>query len=504
MQRRSGVLLHPTCLPSPGAIGTFGAQARQFVDFLHDAGQSLWQVLPLGPTGHGHSPYAAQSSFAGNAMLIDLDELRHAGWLTEQDDVAAQSATERVAFDQLAIEKQSQLAIAADRFLRHATKQQRAEFAAYSTRNADWLDDYATWAALKLKLDQQAREQGVENSAWNRYWPPSLAGRQRQALADIRGELADAIDRQRVWQYWFETQWLALRSYAASRGVRIIGDLPIYVAEDSADVWAAPQYFLLDQHFRPRKVAGVPPDYFSKTGQLWGNPVYDWPVHQAEDFAWWTNRFARAFELYDEVRIDHFRGFCACWEIPAAEKTAINGEWVPTPGEQLLTTVRRKLGELPLIAENLGVITEDVEALRERLELPGMVLLQVTFESSEPIAELLPENHVRNSVVYTGTHDNDTTLGWWQNKSPEQQAALQAYFGKAIEDPAWELTALAWSSCADTAIVPVQDLLSLGSEARMNTPATAKGNWSWRLPTDYDQRGIQKRLATLTKTHRRG
>ncbi|MCB9555901.1 MAG: 4-alpha-glucanotransferase [Deltaproteobacteria bacterium] len=500
--RRAGVLLHPTCLPGEGGIGSLGASARAFVDFLSASGLGWWQVLPLNPTGYGDSPYAAQSSFAGEPLLIDLAELAALGWVEPSELTYLEQVGQSDAIDFAAVRsaKLPLLEAAARRFLERAGGAERAGLDEFRARHVVWLEDFAAFSALKAHFDRRAVQQGVANSCWSRYWPASLAMRDAADLAACRRRFASEIDVCCVLQYWFALQWRRLRQYAATAGVSIIGDLPIYVAEDSADVWSRPELFQLDQRRRPTCVAGVPPDYYSDTGQLWGNPLYRWPAHRAEGFAWWTSRFAQAFECFDRVRIDHFRGFAACWEVPAAAETAEAGRWMASPGRALLQTVADRLGRLPLIAENLGVITADVEVLRHDFELPGMVLLQGAFDEKEDRrTAFLPHNHERNSVVYTGTHDNDTTRGWYEKRSAGERQALAAYRGAPLEQPTWDLIRMVWASVAETAIVPLTDLLDLGSEARFNTPARAEGNWRWRAPANYAERGLVPRLRRLNE-----
>ena len=464
-ERASGVLLHPTSLPGPYGIGELGDEARQFLAFLVAAGQKLWQVLPLGPTGYGDSPYQSFSAFAGNPLLISTDRLCRDGLLTP-DDLAdwPRFPTERVDFGPVIAHKQIVLRRAYARF---AATDGAARIARW---HAPWLDDYALFMALK---DHHG------GAVWSS-WEPALVRRDPAALAAMREVLADDIGFHRFCQFRFFEDWGALKREANARGVRIIGDLPIFVAYDSADAWANQGLFFLDAAGQPSAVAGVPPDYFSATGQLWGNPLYRWEVMARDGYAWWVERLRLALALFDLARIDHFRGFEAYWEIPAGETTAINGRWVSGPNAAFFDAIRAQLGDLPIIAEDLGLITEEVLALRLRFGLPGMAVLQ--FAPSDPSNVYLPHHHERNSVVYTGTHDNDTTRGWWSATTDAERAFLQRYLGHPITEAtiAPTLIRVALGSVARTAIVPLQDVLNLGSEARMNTPGTAGGNWGWR------------------------
>jgi len=469
-ERSSGLLLHLTSLPGPHGIGDLGHEAYRFVDFLAEAEQRLWQILPLGPTGYGNSPYAARSAFAGNSLLVSLDLLRDEGLIDDADLLPTpEFPQDRVDFAAVERFKMEALGRAAERFGADASPARRAAFDAFKHQNARWLHDFALFMAL----------QGSHGGAWQT-WGEGLARRKPDALAEARGMLAASVDVHAFAQFAFAEQWSALRSYAAERGVRIVGDIPIFVALDSADVWAQPELFLLDDRGFPTVVAGVPPDYFSATGQRWGNPLYRWDAIAATGYTWWINRFRAMLRLVDIIRIDHFRGFQGHWEIPAEHPTAEHGRWVSGPGRDLFQAARRALGDLPIIVEDLGVITPDVVALREELGYPGMKVLQFAFGSG-PSNPFLPHNFERNAVVYTGTHDNDTTVGWFRTApETERHYALEYLCGDG-ESVAWDMIRVALASVADTAIAPVQDVLSLGPEARMNFPGTAEGNWSWRL-----------------------
>jgi 4-alpha-glucanotransferase len=469
--RHSGVLLHPTALPGAFGIGELGSEALRWLDFLAAAGQSVWQVLPLGPTGYGDSPYQAFSSFAGNPYLLSVELLAGQGLLEQGELVALQQLPAgRIDYGSLIPLKLGLLNAAAGRFLQAASDAEQAALDAFVGDSADWLPDFALFMALK-------EENG--GSSWLE-WSEELRLRDRAALAAARQRLAPAIRRIELWQFWFRQQWQAVREYAHERGVQLVGDLPIFVALDSADAWANQQLLQLDVQGRPLAVAGVPPDYFSSTGQRWGNPLYDWPANEATGFAWWIRRVRANLRLYDRLRIDHFRAFEAYWRIPADHETAEHGTWQPGPGQKLFTALARALGSLPLIAEDLGVITPAVEALRDDNGLPGMKVLQFAF-GGDPHDPYLPHEYVRNCVVYTGTHDNDTTAGWYASLGEAERSFVRRYLGCADEQVPWQLLRTALLSVADLAVLPLQDLLGLGSEARMNTPGQAGGNWSWRF-----------------------
>ena len=489
--RSSGILLHPTSLPSPFGIGDLGAEARAFIDFLHESGQTLWQTLPLGPTGYGNSPYQAISAFAGNPLLIDPRQLIDDGWLDQSVINVAHFSPGRVEFEIVRDFK--------ERLLQHAFLQFKDGalsnydgFEEFCDDSSWWLTDYATFRALK---DMHG------GSSWAD-WQRELSQRDPITLSAIKSTLAEQILEQKFFQFIFFRQWKALRSYARERGVRIIGDLPIFVAHDSADVWANREYFKLDKDGKPTVVAGVPPDYFSATGQLWGNPLYDWERLRADNFQWWIDRVRWSLELFDLVRVDHFRGFAACWEIPATDVTAQNGEWVETPGRELFASLKKRLGDLPIIAENLGVITPDVESLREESGFPGMRVLQFAF-GGNATNDHLPHNHTHGTVVYTGTHDNDTTIGWFENLDNDQRKYCLQYLASNGSEINWDMIRAAMASVADTAIIPMQDVLGLASDARMNLPASTTGNWSWRMPSNPIPNELIQRLKVLTEIYGR-
>src|SRR5215213_9260714 len=500
-KRVSGVLLHPTSLPALYGIGDLGPEAYKFVDFLVSAGQSLWQVLPLGPTGYGDSPYACYSAFAGNTLLISPERLVEEGLL----DTAPPSVTKtpRVNFGEAHKMKDELLRRAYERYTKTTGTTLRSAFETFAQRHASWLDDYALFRALK---DAHG---GV---AWNE-WEPELIRRTPSALERAHAELREEVEAQMFYQFLFFRQWSALKRYCNERGVSIIGDLPIFVAQDSADVWTHPDQFKLDKNGTPLVVAGVPPDYFSTTGQLWGNPLYNWERMQADGFKWWIERVRATLTVVDIARVDHFRGFAACWEIPGGDKTAERGQWVETPGKELFTAIRKALGQLPIIAEDLGVITPDVVALREEFGFPGMRILQFGFGSdSKNIAQ--PHNYVPNVVAYTGTHDNDTTAGWFQSVAGEgstrtaEQIERERNFcmdylntdGKEIH---WDFIRCVLASVANTAVIPLQDLLGLGTEARMNLPNSTSGNWAWRYQSGVLTEKIATRLKHLSTLYGR-
>jgi len=447
--RRAGILLHPTSLPGSGGLGL---AAFRFVDQLAASGITVWQMLPLGATHGDGSPYQCLSSHAGSPLLIDLDALRTQGWLAEHA---------------------TSLNGAWQCFSQHVTVQEQADFMAFVAEESLWLDDYALFVALR---EQQ------EKRAWFD-WPQALRERMPAAMQQASEQLHERLQQIRFEQFVFFRQWHALREYAASRGVLLFGDMPIYVAHDSAEVWAQPELFSVDVHGQAEAVAGVPPDYFSATGQRWGNPLYRWERHEADGFAWWKARFATYLKLFDLIRIDHFRGLEAYWSIPADCPTAMEGEWVKAPGDALLTALRETFGSLPVVAEDLGIITEEVTALRQKHGLPGMCILQFAFDGSAD-NPYLPHNHTPDSVVYTGTHDNDTTLGWWQSLDEVARGKVHEYLdGESTHEHTampWRLVCVALESVAQLAVIPLQDVLALGTEARMNTPGTTEGNWVWR------------------------
>ena len=502
--RASGILFHPTSLPGPHGIGDLGESAYHFIDFLASARQKLWQGLPLGPTGYGDSPYASFSTFAGNPLLINLNRLVEAGDLTPEDlaDVPA-FPVDKVDYGWVIYWKVPLLEKAAEAFLKRKKDPRQAEFEAFCAEQAHWLDDFALFMAVKEEYDERAKKNNVFGAMWSNYWKKDIALRQPEAMEKWRKRRKTAIAIQKVLQFYFFQQWGQLRRYANEHGIKIIGDIPIFVAPDSVDVWANAELFYLDEQGHPTVVAGVPPDYFSATGQLWGNPLYRWDVMQKNGFRWWIDRIRATLNLVDIIRIDHFRGFEAYWEIPASEETAVNGQWVKAPGVELFEAVKETLGTLPILAEDLGIITPEVNALRDRFNFPGMNILQFAFDAQESGGlnannSYLPHNHRRNSLVYTGTHDNDTTRGWYETRSEGEHIAVQRYLGRSDDDIVWSFIRLALASVAQYAIFPMQDILDLGTEARMNTPSVLGGNWAWRIQTEALNHSVYERLADLT------
>ena len=503
-QRSSGILLHPTSLPGRFGIGDLGPEAYRFIDYLAAGNQTLWQVMPLGPTGYGDSPYSSFSAFAGNLNLVSPERLVDDGFLAADDlhDVP-EFASHRVEYGKVIDYKRTLLRKAYDHFKRtpnHNVIEQLNGFRHYA---AAWLDDYALFSALKDQHD---------GAAWNT-WKAELARRDPQALDAAREERRDQIEAYEFYQYLFFKQWLELKAYANRQGVKIIGDMPIFVAHNSADVWANRALFKLNPDGSPQVVAGVPPDYFSKTGQLWGNPIYDWQRMQANGFQWWIERLRAMLRTVDIVRIDHFRGFAACWEVPADEKTAENGEWVSAPGKELFAALRSELGDIAVIAEDLGTITPDVHALRDELELPGMRVLQFAFGGTSDNTHL-PHNYDKNTVVYTGTHDNDTVVGWFNCQvgesstlNAEQVERERDYCRKYLHTDGaeinWDFIRAAMASVADISIIQLQDVLGLGSEARMNIPASEQGNWGWRYREGALTAESSARLKELTAIYGR-
>ncbi|MDX1253254.1 MAG: 4-alpha-glucanotransferase [Gammaproteobacteria bacterium] len=457
-RRRAGILLHPTSLPS----GVLGPDAFRFVDFMLASGLSVWQTLPLGPTHDDGSPYQCLSVHAGNTRLISLELLAEQGWLSPEAALADNA--------DMAIYRRAQLEEARRGFAQYASAEEHAEFAAFALSQAHWLDDFALYQALR-------HEQG--GYSWVD-WPVPLRDRAAHALRDARKRLADAIEQACFEQFLFFRQWQSLKRHANARGILLFGDMPIFVAHDSADVWAHRDHFLLDEQGRAQVVAGVPPDYFSATGQRWGNPHYQWQRMQDDGFRWWTERMVTQLALFDMVRVDHFRGFEAYWEIPAQSHTAVDGRWIKAPGDELFSTLRKTFDPLPLVAEDLGIITPEVEALRKKYRLPGMKILQFAFEGG-PGNPYLSHNHMPNGVVYTGTHDNNTTAGWFEDLPHAAQEHVLEYLGHPQEPMPWPLMRCAFASVARLAVIPMQDALALDGEHRMNLPGTTEGNWRWRF-----------------------
>lgn len=485
-ERTSGLLLHPTSLPGGHGVGDLGAEAFRFIDFLESAGHHLWQVLPLTPPGPANSPYASPSAFAGSPLLVSLDLLREEGFLEAAEiEQLPRFADGAVDYPGAAAAKVPLLRRAATRFAAGASGQARDELAQFRTA-APWLEDWALFRAL---------EEAYGGQPWQR-WEEGYRRREQSALDGARRDLREDVEFHTLTQFWFWKQWQSLRASARHRNIQIVGDIPIFVAENGADVWSCPQLFSLDENGYPTVVAGVPPDYFSATGQRWGNPLYRWEVMAEEGYRWWVDRLRTTLDLVDVVRIDHFRGLAAYWEIPAENRTAEHGRWVPGPGAGLFGALRDVLGDIPIIVEDLGVITPDVVELREALGYPGMKVLQFAFDSG-PSNPFLPHNFDRNVVVYTGTHDNDTSRGWFESCSAREQEQVRRYLNAVGQDIAWDLIRLALSSVADVAIYPVQDVLGLGSEGRMNYPGRVAGNWTWRLRPGQLSDAHGARLADL-------
>jgi len=482
--RRAGVLLHPTSLPGKPELGELGADAYRFIEWMHQAGLTVWQVLPLGPTQGDLSPYMSPSSHAGNTRLISLDMLRDWGWLDRDVDTGADEQYRRHRLLQMARQG----------FELRASQQEQADFHQFCERYHYWLEDFAIYQALR---------QVQMGKPWTQ-WPPALRDREPQAMSRVHKKYTTYIKQARFEQFVFFRQWLALKAFANERGIFMFGDMPIFVAHDSAEVWAKPDYFDLTETGCPRTVAGVPPDYFSATGQRWGNPHYRWERMAADGFQWWKQRLQTGLDLYDVVRIDHFRGFEAYWEIDAKEETAMMGHWVPGPGAALFDALREAFPKLPLVAEDLGIITPEVEALRDRFSFPGMKILQFAFDGSSD-NPYLPAHHPTNAVVYTGTHDNDTTLGWFNTLDEGAQhrvnTALQEQGGEPMP---WPLIATALASPCQLAMIPLQDFLALGSDARMNIPAQKENNWRWCFSWDQLPEGLSEKINQLVQLHGRG
>jgi 4-alpha-glucanotransferase len=470
-ERTSGVLLHPVSLPGPYGIGDIGHSAWAWAQLLSQARQSWWQLLPLGPTGFGDSPYQSPGSFAGNPNLLCPELLVEDGLLDSSELAAWHLPDGPIDYDRVIRNKQTMLDLAWSRFQRATSL--RSDFDRFTTEEAGWLDDFSLFMAIKQLQGQRS---------WTE-WPAELAHRNPSAIAEARTQLHDAIAIQQFTQFLFFRQWRRMRDEARRVGVRLIGDLPIYVAFDSADVWANPELFQLDSQRRALVVAGVPPDYFSATGQLWGNPIYDWDRMRLDRFAWWVKRLSAALRFVDVIRLDHFRGIDEYWAVPAGDRTAEHGQWRPGPKDELLSALHQSIGNLPIIAEDLGFITPEVEALRTRFALPGMRILQFAFGGAVE-ERFLPHRFDVDSVVYSGTHDNDTTAGWFAGLTGDERRRLYRYIPEAERSPTEAIIRLAWASVAGCAIVPFQDVLGLGASARLNTPGTAIGNWRWRAPPE--------------------
>ncbi len=493
-ERASGVLLHPTSLPGPYGIGDLGPEAYRWIDFLVASGTRYWQFLPLGPTGYGDSPYQCFSAFAGNPYLISPDGLLELG-LIEKEDLSdlPDFSVESVDFGPVIAWKTALLDKMSQRVIRHGMPPELLrEFESFVDDNLDWLDEYALFMAIK---------QSQGGIAWSE-WPKSLKFREAAALENAKKQLAEQIFRHKFDQFLFFKQWLKLRQYAQANGIQLIGDMPFVIAFDSADAWAHPHLFLLDSKLQPTLVAGVPPDAFGPKGQLWGNPLYQWPAHEAENYAWWLKRMEATLKLVDLVRIDHFRGFISAWHVPFGNEDAIIGEWIPSPGEALFKAFQTSYPELPIIAEDLGYITPDVVALREDFNLPGMRILQFAFDG-DPENEFLPHHYPVNSVCYTGTHDNETAKGWYMQAELKNKLFMHKYLDFKDEDISWALMRAAFRSVSTLCVVPMQDILSLDSEARMNNPGIAAGNWRWRMKPGAITDLLVKKFRDLNFTYSR-
>ncbi len=488
-KRASGILLHPTSLPGKYGMGALGNEAKAFIDFLHLAKQTYWQILPLGPTGYGDSPYQCFSSNAGNPYLIDIDTLVNDGLITTADipELTVSDDT-RIDYGSVIDHKMGILQTAKNNFKPEGNN----EYTFFLQANAHWLNDYALFMALKEKFDKRP---------WYE-WENDYRLRNQSMLLKETLALKDSIEFQQFIQYVFFKQWKDIKNYANSKGVQIIGDIPIYVAMDSSDTWCNPELFQFDNNKNPIVVGGCPPDYFSETGQLWGNPIFNYHKMEEDGFVWWINRIRASLALYDYVRVDHFRGFAGYWSIPYGEPTAVNGKWVDGPGKKLFYAIKNVLGDIPIIAEDLGLITPDVTELRDHFNLPGMKILQFAFDSAES-NDYIPHNYIKNCVVYTGTHDNDTVLGWYEKAKEADQKYFLEYIHSDGNDICKDLIRVAWASVANTAIIPMQDLLRLGGDARMNLPGTTVNNWLWRMKADDLRTELAEELAALTKLYDR-
>lgn len=484
--RATGILLHPTSLPSRGGIGDFGPAAYQFADFLAAARQGVWQVLPLGPLGYGNAPYSSVSAFAGNPLLISLDRLAERGWIDPKKLTDLLPDTGAVEYDRVFAQKMPLLFEAGRQFLASAPDPAKQRFRQFRQENAWWLDDFALFDALRAQRKLES---------WNQ-WPRELARRDPAAIAKVRVELAANIEVRCAIQFAFYEQWQALRAYCAERAIRFVGDVAIFVNYDSADVWTHPGLFRLNAELAPEVIAGVPPDYFSKTGQRWGNPLYCWDVMKADGYQWWIQRLRWVSSQFDWVRLDHFRGFDQYWEIPATDPDATRGRWVDGPKDDLFAAIKSALGGLPFFAEDLGMITPEVHALRERLGLPGTSVLQFAF--GDAASHIYLPHRASEKVIYTGTHDNDTSVGWWKaGVSEEERRNAEAYLGQGSDGIHWAMIRAAQSSPSRLSVVPMQDVLGLGSEARMNTPSLHGGNWKWRHEKDALKPELAEKLARL-------
>lgn len=491
--RSSGTLVHPTSFPSKYGMGDLGHEAKILIDFLQETGQTIWQVLPLSPTGYGNSPYASYSAFAGNPYLISPDILVEKGLVSrEEADKAILPETTTADYERAFQNKNRLFKIASKRFYESRTPEDDNKLQSFKKANNVWLADFCLFMACSIANGMKP---------WN-LWDAELARRKPGAIKKFSEEYHEEIEYQTWLQFEFFNQWYNLKKYANDKNIRVVGDIPIFVDHNSADVWANPKYFEVDEQGNRQLVAGVPPDYFSDTGQLWGNPLYKWEVLENDGYSWWIDRFRQMFELFDAIRVDHFRGFDEYWAVPAGEETAVKGEWTPGPGEKLFHAIRKKLGNLPIIAEDLGVMTPGVEKLRDDFRFPGMKVLQFAFGSDAGNA-FLPHNYSNNCVVYTGTHDNDTTIGWYKTAPEEEKHRAREYTRSDGSEIQWELIRYAMFSVADQAIFPLQDFMNLDTEHRMNTPGTVRNNWEWRFTRKMLQNTDRERIMYLVNLSNR-
>ncbi len=493
--RSSGILLHPTSLPGKYGIGTLGEEAIKFIDFLEKSNQKLWQIFPLGPTGYGDSPYQCFSAFAGNPYLIDFEELFSLNFL-DKSDVDNAFLSDNDTFINYGLIYENKLPLLRKAYNNYKNLLPDAikyDFESFKIANLFWLEDYSLFISTKNKFN---------GNSWSE-WDDDIKNRNPETIERYKLELVEEIDYQQFIQFFFFRQWKRIKEYANSKGIKIVGDIPIFVAFDSADAWSNPELFLFDKDRKPFKVAGVPPDYFSETGQLWGNPLYDWDAIKKDNYTWWIDRVKFNLNTCDIIRIDHFRGFDSYWAVPAEDDTAINGTWEKGPGMDLFNAIKNELGDLPIIAEDLGSLTPSVIQLREDSTFPGMKILQFAFDSGEE-NDYLPHTYDRNSVVYTGTHDNDTIVGWYSKAKAEDKKWVKDYLD--LNDDThihWNFIKSAWSSVANIAIAPIQDFLGLGGEARINTPGVAAGNWQWRLSDDVLTDELAEKISYITRMYGR-
>lgn len=485
-KRKSGLLMHLSSLPGPDGIGTLGQPTIEWIDAMKDSGQTLWQILPLGPTGYGNSPYAAWSAFAGNPLLIDLSVFDEKVY--ERDEFILLSGRCNVDYKRLKAVKMPILKEYVKSYIKKEGEKDN-EYLAFKEKHRSWLNDFALFNALKERFDNKPFFE----------FPEPLRLREQDALHEYGTKLAEEIEIMKAIQYFFFKQWHEAKSYANEKGIKIIGDIPLYVAEDSADVWSNPKIFMLDKDRKPLKVAGVPPDYFSKTGQLWGNPIYDWQYLKNNGFSWWVERMKMNFELFDILRIDHFRGLSEFWAVPYGNATAQEGEWLPGPGDDLFDTIFHHIPNAEIIAEDLGVMTDDVIRLRDKYQFPGMKILQFAFDTGA-VNKFLPHNYENNCVVYTGTHDNDTNIGWFNNADKEEREYCKKYTGATDTDISLPFVRVAFASVAHTVIIQMQDVLELDSSHRMNIPGVLGGNWEWRMLPGAFTKGRRKFLLSLAET----